>query len=1324
MATYPKIKNNDNGLSILDRLTNYGNPLVTNGTIEIVEDTSFLIKKLSSPSTGAQESFCVLFIENRGDAGTSLQINSISLKQEDENGDLVIVSSSGGVYTPTNDVDGQHKPFVITPLQRTSAIAYTANEAFMGTVNASFAEETANTHTKAINDSQMASDLNLTLGSASFDTQTGAATRYIRLGVGSDGKVKILPLNSTEQVHQVVPIYKHTDLIGSANSIPSGRYAAILIKGSKIGQNFEATVTNSLFIEHNSDVFGAGTNDPYSINLRLDSDNLFIYSVFANNSSVATDTVALELYSRILPIPVDPLTTTSWTNTQTQFFPAGNYSLSTTEDYTAAMEASFTGDQESGSQIWNNIEASTAVLRSTSVTAFGNDEITGRDTSIVPESLDAKIQRTGNGDNSLLNSSNLSNSPFPVFDSATFTKIELDENISIPFKQASDSTILLQPTYEESNGVFGNFVLSDITKEAQITHTIRENDGIDGQAPTSFVNTIKYATYPLFTYPSTTVNSHSNGTITNLSGGFNSGLNGVNDYVGYHVHENDTFQQLENDINGNTPLINLAGIIAGTSSGSNHAAQHNQHHNIRINAINPSDDLNFNGISGSKTTDFNLYGGDTARLATSETGLNTSGDTVLATDVATSKISDISEKGSRFRNYTVEKAINTVIFESGIEANFLEQIARNVDGSYSSVTTEGLTTITSEYHAPITNWVPYYENNLSSGTNVVPFRTNSKILTLKSAAYRLRPSLAWTVRNNVADVTRGNVDVSPVTKFNFISSTLKKPSDGTQLYTLTNEADNIHSGLQEFNNSGTEFARHTSLIGVKMSAGSKVVEHRTNNLQFAAPFVVGAEIFTVPTGTDADPEILFPAGTKIVAVISETGSGSVEGTFESNVIAPFGDVGYTPAGSNNRSYLILSEDCLIGGDKDLCVGKPLYDYASRNTNFHSTSVNPDMFSAATSDKGEMTERDRVNSSYGIDLSYVIEETIPQYVKAGDNVHIETVDSGHTSEFNNISNPDVNTTNSVFAASANGTLTNDTDSDGVSNTTNVVNIYNFNPIEWGISDTSGAKKSRRSGMSVGSFNLSNGCAMITTTLGLAQLNPTTNKYNHKFTIDLFNKGVEDVFIKSVDLFDPVYIPEGQYTITPRALTDASDSPTWSFKFSNTDYSSDSSVIATDSATDFVGKTVTPNDVSYTSTGDGSFLASNKKSKELYKNRHVATNHIAPGKISSFDGVQVQDIDFTDGNSVLEVDFLVNAANSAGKYYKAVEVEYYRDVALEQKYTPIAGGTPTLRTFKQRPVWKTRILLEVDIDTAAVINISDVDGSALQTNSEILFGSIQV
>ena len=92
------------------------------------------------------------------------------------------------------------------------------------------------------------------------------------------------------------------------------------------------------------------------------------------------------------------------------------------------------------------------------------------------------------------------------------------------------------------------------------------------------------------------------------------------------------------------------------------------------------------------------------------------------------------------------------------------------------------------------------------------------------------------------------------------------------------------------------------------------------------------------------------------------------------------------------------------------------------------------------------------------------------------------------------------------------------------------------------------------------------------------------------------------------------------------------------------------------------------------------------------------------------------------SRVTINFSVNDTSSAGSYYKMVEVSYYRaHHATANQY--VNGATnPVERTFGELELWKARRLVKFTVDQQAMISISDTDNSVIGFTGSISFGTI--
>ena len=96
-------------------------------------------------------------------------------------------------------------------------------------------------------------------------------------------------------------------------------------------------------------------------------------------------------------------------------------------------------------------------------------------------------------------------------------------------------------------------------------------------------------------------------------------------------------------------------------------------------------------------------------------------------------------------------------------------------------------------------------------------------------------------------------------------------------------------------------------------------------------------------------------------------------------------------------------------------------------------------------------------------------------------------------------------------------------------------------------------------------------------------------------------------------------------------------------------------------------------------------------------------------------------YTPSNTNIEVSFTVSQSNAAGSYFKALEIEYFRDEGITQN-KKIADGSFVQRALTEKRIWTTRVLLKVEVEQASAIQVVDTDGTVVSDTGSFDFGTI--
>tara|TARA_R110002074_G_scaffold169514_1_gene331247 strand:- start:2648 stop:6091 length:3444 start_codon:yes stop_codon:yes gene_type:complete len=538
-------------------------------------------------------------------------------------------------------------------------------------------------------------------------------------------------------------------------------------------------------------------------------------------------------------------------------------------------------------------------------------------------------------------------------------------------------------------------------------------------------------------------------------------------------------------------------------------------------------------------------------------------------------------------------------------------IGREDNGSYTnSPSINGVHSVDNSFKAPVTSWVK--ENSVGSVPYYESIGAAQKTATFKEAHYDARPLIH--VGFDAGSMAMTNMEfLAPVG------------------YTPT--GDSLVDGVFDY---GTNEFREVS-EPLNATTGTNVLTHATFGSTSNDSYTTGMQIF--------EAESLFGYTPIFVGDVVNGDAGN-----------------YTTIAVVNSSGVDVNAIVTTSVAVTVSIGKKTYAASSRNTTF----VHQD--SAVL---GSYKERDRVNSSYGNDLSYRILDINESEVKVGDKLHLESHAAAGNTAITALGfvSPAIN---KVAEADAAGT----TDVAGTE-----MSMYNFNPIEVGIKQSGSNLSSRR--MCLGNIKKSlyqgDHLRMIYKNLGASDY--ANGFYTSTINLYLFNEGQEDVYIKSVETFDPYYLPQGEFLTNPSGAT----TPTWSVVCT---------AINSDSSTNtYTGADLNAGTLSPASQSDLIALP-RKKASQSGNDAEVQENTVA-------------------------VSFSA-PTGASGSYYRAVEITYYRDISATQKYK--VGDSETFRNLKERPVWVTRELIKVDVVSSANIDLFDADETAITSSSIINFGTI--
>ena len=1230
MANYPKITGNTN--SKLNRINSTNFPLINETTGGVNNSTSFLKKKLID-NEGVEFIYGVVVIESNGDAGSVLNISQITLKDADDN--IVIDADNTDVV--------QQNLFVLSPKKQTGANQYaTSGDPFMGTSNADFSNTQIHTFE--------------TVGVASIDDNSTGASTYLGVSISGAGVIDFLDAStatasSGANTTAFIPLYRPSYII--ANPIPQGEYAAMLIKCDPRLVTVDGVQDFKLIIGHNG-VNENGVAQNYELVLRMTGDNVFgITTAYNDDAFVNAQTLPLRT-SIMSKISDDPFTGLSWTSQVV----SAVYPFTTASSLSSGFGATafsnpqidgvgydeVTAPQQVLSYIDNfasddfNTDAYTNPTNINNMITFnGNlfegDKITISDSTTFPSKFRVQIEDSSGFSNNII-STNFLGTFSPFFDEGATATIRIEHT--------SSSTFWINGTMDvdATTGNFLNFVDSDAANQKTanyiITTEAQDGDKIIVRADQP------HLVYPLFTYPQQTLDFHNS---TMNAGSTAYSVTSSTPFSEQFVeHARDTIQFFEGN---NSTSIFTVNPIYETSFGDSLSTQTTSHHNVRINCLSSKDQLDFNLIAADHTNSTSV----TVRLASSETGLNKSGSSITQTDVPTA--------GDKKKDYTVE--MNNDV-ESARANEFL---LRQNDGQYQGVDSfRGFASNTLTLKAPVTAWKPGYYSAVDYGALKIPYFISDagpavKELRVNHSFYLTRPLFCV----GYEDIDRG-ISCEAITQFEFLGP----KGDSSYLYTTDFTSA---TGLKEFQAGVYRETTRSLLVGNE----SNLITHR---FDFDAANSVGADRNSYQNGNEVfniNDSVAFSGVTERV-FLSEVTSGAPNNQTTFKLVTASG-------AAVNSNTAVVDGDYVGDFDFTLVIGKPLYSVNQRKLDFvHDTQGT----------NGLLKEYDRVNCSYGSDISYEIPnldgtKIVPQdtfYVES-DSVFLDALHAGATT--------DVKKT-----YTANNTISSN-------NVGGQVTIYNFDPKEKGLLNNNTEISSIRNFNEVLKADVYNANAidLIYVSLSSLDLNTSNNSFEASFPLSPFNAGDEDIIMIGCEIFDPYYLPEGAFTLKPAG----SNEPTWSIIASQTNSSGGANLFG--GSTVLLDGSQKPSDtINGTTVGDDGTQAGGSVTR-LQKSDILSTG--------LYEGLN---------QALVQVDFsVVTNGNVAGDYYKAVEFSYYRDAAYSQKrFANTAETTTEVRPYADRPIWKTRKLIKVSIAAETKISVTDTDITPFNVNSTVDFGEISI
>ena len=599
----------------------------------------------------------------------------------------------------------------------------------------------------------------------------------------------------------------------------------------------------------------------------------------------------------------------------------------------------------------------------------------------------------------------------------------------------------------------------------------------------------------------------------------------------------------------------------------------------------------------------------------------TSENTVLADTAGVTETTAVPTVSQEKLDYTVEVTRNDYnVFGETSTGIYAE---RNTDGTYKSIDANGgFRTIDDEFRAPITNWQPGHRHGQTWGTQRIPYYHD---IYATGKTYKTKGAFF---------AARPLLHIVPLSKTSGVGTTLVSLLEFVGAPGTTPTTQNNNNGLKDF---GTNSYRETSkAFTCSTSSNTNRITNFAVNQGFKTDSQIpGAEVFGL--------EELFG---NVRLFVGPDGFTADAGS------AP----GFTKLVLENGSDAVCKKTS-TANNVTCTFGKPLHNATAKKENF-----------AFTGGVATAQLRSRVFRPYGMDLTCSINRDSSDIIPTDVFVPTNITNQGAL----NAIHPGSSTAISgLYTASENG----------VSGGT--VDILDLEPKELGIT-FNGHTEIKSPRFYNGEFARREGTDIPVFYKNIGSVDIVGSTYGTSLSFDLSNLGYEDVLVKKVSLFDPLYIPEGHFTIKPVSAA----TPTWGIQ-SATFVDPNASVI------DF-----TTTDLN--SSTDN--LLNSKKLQRQDKNR-----------LNEF-------VDYAPSNTTCEVKFSVSTSNAAGTYFQALEVEYYRDEGITQ-YKKVSDGSFRKRSLSEKRVWTSRVLLQVTIDQASAVEISDADGSVVGENGTFSFGTIQ-
>jgi hypothetical protein len=1202
MANYPKITGNSNAAK-LDRPTG-------------LNAQNFFEIKLTDSTTSKEYIYGVVIIEGGGDANTEVSISDIKIK----NASGVAMSSfetTGANFRSNAAI--QDALFCLSPLKKNGAASWIADKPFMGVVKANY---TSYEQIKTADWTVATGDAGLP--QAYFDAVGVGPLAYIKvnknLALGEIDTINDASTNFSD-AEFIIPIYNHAYI--KSNPIPTGEYAAILIKADLTAGLFEGQVQNTLHITHDAIVESTNSNANYSIRLDVNGSNIFVFgsSFVGSNFTQSDSEVSSTLFKTIKHINQDLYTGTSWhAKDSTNPLVGITYDAATDALYNGNEVATSGGENFTGIQaeLYDNNDILTAwnangdIFNEAELTVFDASSLTG-------DFLFSTTASTGN----LFFSQ--SSAILPTAENKTTVSSGLQESLIFKHRKIDNSTLYESGTFlrqVEKKGhdgstysFYNNFTVDSIkrTDELQI---IAEQNGTFTKTVT-----VNYCVYPQFTYGTTALNIFD--TINNFV--LNSGRPNKQEVA----HASDEFIKLATPNSQYCPIAPNNGFYGDVDGVAQ--VPLTVKHNVRINVLNDEDVLGSHAI--------NKPGGYYKGDGSVKVFLASNENEVLV-DTSGAETTAVPTVSQQKLDYTVEVVNANYVVNKDV--GFTDFLPRNADGSYQNMDKEGGYYLKSEeFIAPITNWQPGYRHGQTWGTQRIPYYHNvyatGKTYKQQSAFFAARPLLHIEHQPEVSNIVAVD-DFIHETSLTYIDRLEFVGVPG-----LTPTVANNENGLKDF---GTNSYRETSK---KFTCSASSNTDRITN-------------FATGLGSKTDSQI---PGAEVFGLESFFGEGRHF----------IGSSGFTAdSGSTPGFTKLVKEDgtaavCILTSTADniTCTfGKPTLPATVKRANF------PFPGGLATSDL-----RSRVFRPYGFDLTCNVNTDIGNVIPL--DVFVPTGDLvGNGASASGAHTGSTTVLNTKYTANANGT-------DG----TATVDILDLDPKELGITYNGSTEIKSARFIKNNEYGEVDGTSIPVFYSTLDSNDLKDGVYTRFMKFNFFNLGLEDVLIKNVNLFDPIYLPADNFTVKPPAASD----PVWSIYEAQAASSS----------------------------------AVNVGTAKSFQTTDLNTNNLLLSQDALIYKLGRRNLDFdtapsgTVGTHVI-TKFQVNASSAAGTYFQGLEVEYYRDEGVTQHSR--VNNDVTVRPLANRRVWKTRVLLKVIVNERSTINVQDADGTSVNTDGTLVFGTIQV